>query len=531
MYLIKYLLLTLSLCLLATALQAQRDDTKATYFAKHRPAKIITGTKILPFPGAVGCKNNIASGDGPGIIWDPGIIQITNDSNFNVATQIRAQQNNVYLVWGGVIDHFTSSSNYGTDWNSKITINGPQPPFMNTGFMAANGERVYYTAPYDSTGTNFHSHVWLRTSLSAGALWDSGQIITQGEPVALSAHNNKLAVVFSRSTIDTVFLMHFATSNDWGKSWQGENITIPGASISIRQTDSMFYILQASDSSNAPGCYVNEVEFYSTSDLSKLWDNHVVLSTPDCATSDEPALDADTIGNVYVVWRDGKYGSITGYGGSLILRHSSDYGVSWGPEQIITAQLTGVVPKISVEGSNVLVAWADENSIGGREIHKAHCRLSTDCGANWSPEYNASDIMPYDWEVDVDCAISDGYLYIAFADTVPNYDFQIFVRRGRVGPTGVNARPNLPLTLSLYPNYPNPFNNTTQLRFTLPMAGKIKLTLTNILGQEVALLTDRFYIAGEYTIPWDASKMSSGIYIASLNDGERILRQKLLLIK
>jgi hypothetical protein len=520
------------LCFLATALQAQNIDTRATYFTKHCPSKIITGAKTLPFPGAVGRNKKNALGDGPGIIWDPGIIQITNDSNFNVATQIRAQQNNVYLVWGGGLNYFTKSSNYGTDWNSQFTINGRQLPFTGfNGGIAASGTNLWYTTSYDSSGTGYHNYVWIQSSTDRGTSWDSGKVTTPGGPSTISAYDKKLVIAYSRPPTDTTFLMHFETSSDLGNSWQNQSITTPGASISIRQTDSMFYIVQASDSSNAPGCYVNEVEFYSTSDLSKPWGNHVVLSTPDCITSDEPVVDADTAGNVYVVWRDGKYGSITGYGGSLILRHSSDYGASWGPEQILTTQLTGVVPKISVEGSNVLVAWADENSIDGREIHKAHCRLSTDFGGNWSPEYDASDIMPYDWEVDVDCAISDGYLYIAFADTVPNYDFQVFVRKGRVGPTGVNARPDLPQSSRLLPNYPNPFNNSTTIRFELPAVGNVQLTITDVLGQTIAMLVNGKLEPGMHSVEWNASGVSSGIYIASLNDGQRILRQKLLLIR
>jgi hypothetical protein len=101
MNIVKYLLLSLSLCFAAPQIWVQRDDTRAAYFAKHRATKIITGTKTLPFLGAAGRNKNIALADSPGIIWDLGVIQITNDSNFNVATQIRAQQNNVYLVGGG----------------------------------------------------------------------------------------------------------------------------------------------------------------------------------------------------------------------------------------------------------------------------------------------------------------------------------------------------------------------------------------------------------------------------------------------
>ncbi|MCL5030254.1 MAG: T9SS type A sorting domain-containing protein [Bacteroidetes bacterium] len=75
----------------------------------------------------------------------------------------------------------------------------------------------------------------------------------------------------------------------------------------------------------------------------------------------------------------------------------------------------------------------------------------------------------------------------------------------------------IPTEFSMTQNYPNPFNPTTQIQFGLPVDSRVSLKVYDILGREVAELADGVYSAGVYTFTFDASRLSSGVYIYQLN--------------
>ncbi|MBK7501150.1 MAG: endonuclease [Ignavibacteriales bacterium] len=80
-------------------------------------------------------------------------------------------------------------------------------------------------------------------------------------------------------------------------------------------------------------------------------------------------------------------------------------------------------------------------------------------------------------------------------------------------------------------NYPNPFNPTTTIRFNLPEAGNVKLTLFNILGQELRTLVNEYKESGVHTINFDASDLNSGMYIYKIETGAFVQTRKMTLIK
>ncbi|MCB0274061.1 MAG: T9SS type A sorting domain-containing protein [Calditrichaeota bacterium] len=67
-------------------------------------------------------------------------------------------------------------------------------------------------------------------------------------------------------------------------------------------------------------------------------------------------------------------------------------------------------------------------------------------------------------------------------------------------------------SILLSENYPNPFNPTTTLRYTLPFAGDVSVSVFNILGQEVANLNGGKQAGGVHTLNFDASILASGVY-------------------
>jgi len=94
---------------------------------------------------------------------------------------------------------------------------------------------------------------------------------------------------------------------------------------------------------------------------------------------------------------------------------------------------------------------------------------------------------------------------------------------------GVEA--NLITELRLYDNFPNPFNPTTTISFDIPESGHLNLTVYNILGERVVELVRGWTVAGTHTMSWNASQLSSGMYLIVLESTQTRLVRKALLVK
>jgi hypothetical protein len=89
----------------------------------------------------------------------------------------------------------------------------------------------------------------------------------------------------------------------------------------------------------------------------------------------------------------------------------------------------------------------------------------------------------------------------------------------------------LPKTFELQQNFPNPFNPTTTIGFGLPTSSRVKLSIFNVLGQEVKVLVDEPKQAGYHTIIFDATNLSSGVYLYRIEANSFIETQKMILLK
>lgn len=89
----------------------------------------------------------------------------------------------------------------------------------------------------------------------------------------------------------------------------------------------------------------------------------------------------------------------------------------------------------------------------------------------------------------------------------------------------------IPTEYALYNSYPNPFNPSTTIRFDLPEATKVRLVVYDMLGREAAVLVDGERPAGQYSVRFEAGKLSSGMYIYRLQAGNFVQTKKLVLMK
>ncbi|WP_340107043.1 Ser-Thr-rich GPI-anchored membrane family protein [Rhodohalobacter sp. 8-1] len=89
----------------------------------------------------------------------------------------------------------------------------------------------------------------------------------------------------------------------------------------------------------------------------------------------------------------------------------------------------------------------------------------------------------------------------------------------------------IPNQSKLHQNYPNPFNPTTNIRFELPESSVVTLEVYNILGQRVAQLANERKSPGHYTVNFDASGLSSGVYLYRLQTDSFTETKQMMLIK
>lgn len=88
-----------------------------------------------------------------------------------------------------------------------------------------------------------------------------------------------------------------------------------------------------------------------------------------------------------------------------------------------------------------------------------------------------------------------------------------------------------PTEFMLSQNYPNPFNPTTTISYTLPTQARVRISVFDMLGREIATLVDEVKQRGTHPVQWDASAMASGMYVCRMQAGDFLAVRKLLLMK
>jgi hypothetical protein len=102
-----------------------------------------------------------------------------------------------------------------------------------------------------------------------------------------------------------------------------------------------------------------------------------------------------------------------------------------------------------------------------------------------------------------------------------------------VGPISTSTEPGseTPLRTELMAAYPNPFNPSTQIRFTLDAGRQTRVAVYDLLGREVAVLVNGTLSAGSHQVTFDASGLASGVYLVRLEAGGEVFTRRMTLFK
>jgi hypothetical protein len=170
--------------------------------------------------------------------------------------------------------------------------------------------------------------------------------------------------------------------------------------------------------------------------------------------------------------------------------------------------------------------------------HMIQFSMGTRCRLHW--DSLMTDSMHRNWKP-TGILAWDGSQWISIPISLSGNDAefiasQLYSVYGIVGevttPLEVKDDSRIVNSFILSQNFPNPFNPSTEIRFTIPLSGIVRLRVYNILGNEVtALINDEMMAKGEHTIRFDGENLSSGIYFYTLQSGNFKESRKMLLIR
>lgn len=132
--------------------------------------------------------------------------------------------------------------------------------------------------------------------------------------------------------------------------------------------------------------------------------------------------------------------------------------------------------------------------------------------------------------------LSGPYLMVnsALFDEVNGDDIAVYVYRNNQFITSNEEEeeiPAIPSEINLNPAYPNPFNPSTTITYSLPQTQHVRVTVYNNIGREVATLLNRQQAAGSHQVKWNAEGLAGGLYFIQLQTSETQLVRKVTLIK
>jgi choice-of-anchor B domain-containing protein len=187
-----------------------------------------------------------------------------------------------------------------------------------------------------------------------------------------------------------------------------------------------------------------------------------------------------------------------------------------------------------------VIFWSYFNSRSAAKDDTLYVDLSNDNGATWKNAVTVSGKLPF-WkqnridlksiltvtsEMKVRFVAKDGGVSSVFDAAVDDVEFgdDLQLTAGR----SVSA---VPEAFLLQQNFPNPFNPSTTIRYQIPAAAHVSLTVHDLLGKEIVSLVDAQQEAGTHSIEFTADSFASGMYFYTLRAGEHSTTKKLILMR
>jgi hypothetical protein len=251
-----------------------------------------------------------------------------------------------------------------------------------------------------------------------------------------------------------------------------------------------------------------------------------------------PPTNWSLTGTATTLW---SYNAVSGFGSGTGSAKADFYNVSTGSQQLITLTFTPSVLTDSLIFQDAYATFATEND-------QLEVLTSTNGGTNWvslvmlnggvsgelvtaPPQTAVFTPTAGQWKYQKK-ALPVGTNKVQF-NGITAFGNNLYIDSICVKHTvtGISPYEGTPKSFSLSQNYPNPFNPTTKINFALPKQGFVTLKIYDMLGREVRTLVNEVKSAGNFTVDFNASELSSGIYFYKLETNGFSDIKKMMLIK
>lgn len=259
-----------------------------------------------------------------------------------------------------------------------------------------------------------------------------------------------------------------------------------------------------------------------SSDGQALWADNgiVVISKPE--SQEKPVLETDSDNNLYVVWADFRSGIDNDIYGQKITPEGNLLWPDSGKAICIQPGGQGMHDPFADWEGGLYVFWSDNRGLF-TDVYAMHYGSDGEPTDDYWEEENGGIINNFYQHQNYPAAASDGNggAIVAWEDArASGKEPLVNIWAQRVNDLTVSVEEAkdapLPLNYTLSQNFPNPFNPTTRLSFSIPRGDHVKITIYNALGRRVATLVDEFMTAGTYNVTFDAGRLASGAYFYKL---------------
>ena len=302
-------------------------------------------------------------------------------------------------------------------------------------------------------------------------------------------------------------------NEEWNKTFGGSDID---RGYSVQQTSDGGYIIAGETFSFGAG-YSDFWLIKTDPDGKMEWDNTFGGSYIDIAYSIQQTFDGG-----YILAGDGDHDC-------LLVKTDSNGNEEWiktfGGSDYFDDDICYSAQQTS-DGGYILAGGT--KSFGAGEWDFWLIKTDSNGNKEWDKTLGGSE---HDWAKSVQQTSDGGYIVAGDTQSfgAGNLDIWLIKLKGDV--IGVEDQNNLPENYSLSQNFPNPFNPTTTISYSIAKPGNVSIEVFDILGQKVTTLFDGQREAGTYSINWDAAGQANGIYIAVMKAGGIIKKEKMMMVK
>jgi hypothetical protein len=545
------------------AAQVKVDDISWTSFGGITPAITVTTTILNGFNYVLGSGPSISQSynlSGTNLTGFPGNIFVTGSSNYEVSldntsfvssvnvpfTSSNLPLTTIYvrLKTGLPISNYNGeliSNTGGSATTVNVTCNGnvtaPLPVFPVV-------DEFNYTAGTLLTNNGWSAHSGAGTNpiaINNFGLSYTGYVSSNiGNSVLLATSGEDVNRIYSSVTsgfVYAAFLVNVSTSQTTGDYFfhlgPAGSTTSYYAKVFVKKDPSLnnyAFGIAKNVNTNAiytafdylPGTVYLVVVRYkfnsvsTTDDEVKLWVNPVLTGTEPSSilTQIDTSADASSIGMVAL-----RQGTASNSANLIVdgIRISDEWVDAPMPVELTTFSATTI-------GKDVKLSWNTSTEVNnyGFEIERASSSPTPIWNTIGFVNGNGNSNSPKDYSFVDDKVNAGKYSYrLKQIDNDGQFEYSKTIQ---VDMNGVKK-------FELTQNYPNPFNPTTTISYILPQAGLVKLTLYNILGQELRSLVNEVKEAGTHSINFNASDLNSGVYVYKIESGSFTQTKKMTLVK